>query len=464
MTVRNVFLLLVSIFFYAWGEPICLLLICALIVINWLLGIFVAGKKGTKLGKWIVFIDVLVNAGSLFVFKYLDFTLGNIGAVIGREMPSLNLALPLGLSFFCFHAISYVVDIYRGKVKSTKNLLNAALYLLVFFKMTQGPITEYNQFEEQINSRKTTWGGFSDGVWRFALGVIKKAIIATGTSYVVSDVFASDYSTMSVASAWLGCFAYFIQIFFDFAGYSDMAIGMGKMFGFELPENFDYPYIAVSVTEYWRRWHISLGNWFRDYMFYPLTLGPAVKLRKRLSKTKISRDGAKLIQNIFVTATIWFATGLWHGASWNFILWGLINGAFIIWEMNRKPFKNEKFGNIFGWAYTFAVAFLTKALVRTSDMPSAISYYGAMFGLNGNPLSDSTALFLLKEYWFFLLVGLIACFPIYTKLKERFVKPDSVKLKTVVSVFEVAALFIVFAIAIAYLFRNGSAVFVYQKF
>lgn len=463
MTLRNIFLILVSLVFYAWGEPICVFLICALVVINWLLGKLVVGKKGTKLGKWLIFIDVLVNAGALFVFKYLDFTLSNIGIVIGREFPSLGLALPLGLSFFCFHAISYVVDIYRGKVESG-SLFDAALYLLIFFKVTQGPITQYNEFASQISSRKTTWSGFSDGVWRFALGTIKKALIATSVSYVVNGVFASDYTKMSVASAWLGCFAYFIQIYFDFSGYSDMAIGMGKMFGFELPENFDYPYMSSSITEYWRRWHISLGSWFRDYMFYPLTLGPAVKIRKKLAKTKISRNGAKLIQNIFVTGTIWFATGLWHGASWNYIIWGLINGTVIIWEMMRKPFKNEKLGNALGWVYTIAIAFFTKALVHTSDISSAISYYGAMFGLHGNPLTDWSSAFYIKEYWMFLLIGLLASFPIYSTLKKRFVKPEAGKLQAVLSVVEVVLLFALFVIAVAYLVKNGVTAFIYQKF
>lgn len=464
MTLRNVFLLLISLFFYAWGEPVRVFLLCALIVANWLLGMWVNGKKGTKLGKWIVFLAVLVNAGTLFVYKYLDFTLGNIGLLIGTELPSFNFILPLGLSFFCFQAISYVVDIYRGKCQSSKNLLNAALYLSVFFKVTQGPITQYNQFEPQLNERRTTWEGFCDGLWRFALGVAKKALIATNVAYVVTAVFEADYSTLPVVSAWLGCFAYMIQVFFDFAGYSDMAIGLGMMFGFEIPENFNYPYMATSVTEYWQRWHITLGGWFRDYMFYPLTLGPAVRLRKRLAKKKVSRNTAKLIQNIFVTGTIWFTTGFWHGASWNYILWGLINGIFVVWELYKKPLKNEKLNNYLGWSYTIVVAFFTKAIVHTSDLPSAISYLGAMLGLNGNPFFGGITLFYLREYWMFLLAGVLASFPIYTKLKERFVKPDAKGFRTVLSVVEAVALLLVFVISVAYLFKNGYTAFVYQKF
>ncbi len=466
LVLQNVFLLLVSLFFYAWGEPIGIFYLCILIVVNWLLGCFVDGKKGTKLGKWIVFIAVLINVGSLFVFKYLDFTLENIGFILGQELPLLGFTLPLGLSFFCFQAISYVVDIYRGKVKSTKNLLNASLYLSIFFKMTQRPIVQYNQFESQLISRKTTWTGFCDGFWRFAIGLAKKMLIASNIGYVVTDIFATDIASLPVISAWLGCFAYMIQIFFDFAGYSDMAIGLGKMFGFEIPENFNYPYISTSVTGYWQRWHITLGAWFRDYMFYPLTLGPAIRMRKFLAKKKVNKNVAKFIQNLFVTGCIWLATGIWHGATWNYVVWGLINGAFIIWELYKKPLKNKKFDSALGWLYTIAVAFFTKAIVCTPDMGSAFSYFGAMFGLNGNSFVSDTTLFYFREYWIFIVIGTLACFPIYTKIKEKLVNNsnNSKKVKTILYGIETVALLIVFIISIAYSFKNGYTAFIYQKF
>ena len=461
---RNIFLLLVSLFFYAWGDPVRVFYLSVLIVATWLLGCCADGKKGTKLGKWIVFIAVFINVGALFIYKYLDFTLENIGFILGKELPTFGFSLPLGLSFFCFQAISYVVDIYRGKVKSTKNLLNAALYLFAFFKMTQGPIVQYNQFEQQLLSRKTTWTDLCDGIWRFAIGLAKKTLIASNVAYIVTDIFATDTFSLPVASAWLGCFAYMIQIFFDFSGYSDMAIGLGRMFGFKIPENFNYPYMATSVTEYWQRWHISLGVWFRDYMFYPLTLGPAIRMRKFLAKKKVNKNLAKFIQNVFVTGCIWFTTGIWHGASWNYIIWGLINGAFVIWELYKKPLKNKKLNSVLCWLYTIAVAFFTKAIVCTPDIKSAILYFGAMFGLNGNTFISDTTIFYLREYWVFIIIGIFASFPIYTKLKEKFIGKENKKILIFVHAVETAALLIVFIISIAYLFKNGYTAFIYQKF
>lgn len=461
---RNIFLLLISIFFYAWAEPVKILLLCALILITWLLGNAVCGRKGTKTGKWIVFAAVAVNVGVLFVYKYLDFTLENVGILIGRELPSLGFSLPLGLSFFAFQSISYVVDIYRGKTKPAGNLLNAALYLCIFFKMTQGPITQYNQFEPQLYSRSCSWGNFCEGLFRFVIGLGKKIIISSNVSFIASTVFAADPSTLDVTSSWLACFAYMIQIFFDFSGYSDMALGLAKMFGFDIPENFNYPYMASSVTEYWQRWHMTLGTWFRDYMFYPLTLGPAIRMRKFLAKKKVSKDRAKLIQNIFVIGCIWFTTGIWHGAKWNYIVWGFINGAFVLWELYKKPLKNEKLNYFTGWLYTILVIVFTKALVCTKDMHTAITYYGAMFGLNSNPFTSAAFSMYIKECWVYLLIGVLFSFPIYGKLKEKLLRTENKAVCTAVSVIEVIFLLFVFVISVAFVFRNGFASFIYQKF
>ncbi len=464
LTARNVFLILISLFFYAWGEPVRVLLLCALMLAAYILGVLVDGKKGTKKGKLIVFITVMINVGVLFVYKYLDFTLSNIGILIGQELPTLGFTLPLGLSFFCFQAISYVVDIYRGKVKAPRNFLSAVLFLSLFFKVTQGPITQYNQLETEIASRKSTWDLFSRGIWKFVLGLAKKVIIASNVSFITTRVFAADPATLPVASAWLGCFAYMIQVFFDFAGYSDMAIGLGMMFGFEIPENFNYPYIATSVTEYWQRWHITLGGWFRDYMFYPLTLGPAIRMRKFFAKKKVNKETAKFIQNVFVVGTIWFTTGIWHGAKWNYMVWGLINGVFVIWELYKKPLKNAKLDSFLGWLYSMAVVLLTKAIVCTPDMKTAVSFFGAMFGAYGNVFSDGMTAMFIKEYWMFLAIGVLASFPIYTKLKERFVRPEMKKTQAFLRVAEAAALLAVFIVSLGYVFRSGYTAFIYQKF
>ncbi len=462
---RNLFLVVFSLFFYAWGDILPLALMLGLVVVTWLLGRAVEGKKGAKKGKNIVRLSVLVSVGVLFIFKYLDFTLSNIGALIRHPLPSLALPLPLGLSFFCFQSISYVVDIYRGKAKPQKNILDAALYLMIFFKITSGPIMQYNQFEKQITERTASFDGVCEGMWRFALGLGKKAILAAGAGHLVTAAFSMDTAQLPVALAWLGSAGYMLQVFFDFAGYSDMAIGLGRMFGFEIPENFLYPYTATSVTTYWQKWHITLGAWFRDYMFYPLTLGPAIRMRKKLIKRGMNKDKTKILLNIFVVGAIWMTTGIWHGAKWNYLVWGLINGIFIVWETYRKPLKNKKLDTVLGWLYTMGVCFFTKGLVYLPTLTAAGSFYKVMFGFGKtNPFWSDYVGFLLREYKFFLIIGVLCCFPLYTTIKKKLVTPERAKLAAAVRVAEAVLLLAVFVLSAAFVVKNGHTAFIYQRF
>ena len=321
---KNIYLLIISIIFYAYGEPFKIILIVIMTLITWLLGIMAYGRRNTKVGKWAVALTVIMNVGMLFFYKYVSGIMEGLGYVFHTELPSLKFALPLGLSFFCFSSISYVVDIYRGKIKDQKNLLNTALYLTVFFKVVQGPIFQYNLFEKYLYERKTTFDQFSDGICRIVIGLGKKIILAGVLGQIVAYSFNVDYSTLPVTIAWLGSLAYMFQLYYDFSGYSDMAIGLGKLFGFETPENFNYPYAATSVTDYWQRWHKSLGEWFRDYIYYPLTLGPAIKIRKAMSK-KHSKALSKFVVNLFTLSIIWLCSSTWHGKSINYLIWGLIN-------------------------------------------------------------------------------------------------------------------------------------------
>ncbi len=463
MTPRNILLLLASLAFYAWGEPIRILLLIVLIAIAWLLGLMANGRRRTAIGKWAVALSVIINIGSLFVYKYLDFLLENIGYVTSTELPSLGLSLPLGLSFFCFSSISYVVDVYRTKTPVQKNIFDLALFLSLFTKIVSGPIMQYNQFEDQIKNRRTTPDQFAEGIWRFIFGLGKKVILSGTLAQIVTYTFEHDYQTLPVSVAWLGSFAYMLQLYLDFSGYSDMAIGLSAMFGFKMPENFIYPYTATSVTEFWQKWHKSLGEWFRDYMYYPLTLGPAIKLRKWITK-RYSKKAAKLWVNIFTLGLIWLSTGLWHGPTWNYVIWGLVNGAFSLWELYRKPFKNAKLDRAFGWFYTIFLTYILKSFTYVETLSEAFHHYGAMLGVYGNEFFGTSFEMIIREYWVFLLIGTICCFPVAKLLSQKI--NDSGNKVLIVSAKTASVIFAlcVFAISLSFSLRGGFTAFLYQNF
>lgn len=461
---RNIYLLLISLIFYAYGEPVRILLIIAMTIATWLLGMMAHGNRNTKKGKWAVALAVIMNVGALFVYKYLELLLTGVGYVFKYELPSLNLALPLGLSFFCFSSISFVVDVYRGKIKDNENLLHTALYLSVFFKITQGPISQYNQFEKYLYERKTTSDQFYDGVWRFIFGLGKKILLAGGLTYLVDAAFGADYATLPVATAWIGAFAYMLQLYFDFSGYSDMAIGMAKMLGFDIPENFNYPYASTSVTEYWQRWHMTLGDWFRDYIYYPLTLGPAIKIRKKMAAKKYSKAAGKFVVNLFTLSIIWLCSSVWHGKSVNYLIWGLINGGVSLIELYKKPMKNKKLDKTIGWMYTFFIALMVKTLTKVDTLAAAGSYYGAMFGLHGNVFANIDFVFLLKEFAVVLVIATIASFPLFRMINTKIQNSNNEKLKTAASVTVAVFAMVVLVLSISFMQRGGVTSFMYQQF
>ena len=306
---KNYFLTLASLLFYAWGEPKFVLVMLFSIFVNWAMGFMVAHNKNKDnlgMAKVAVAMTVVANLAILFIFKYLSFTASVVQQALGLSMTIPKIALPIGISFFTFQAMSYVLDVYRGKGMAQKNILNVALYISLFPQLIAGPIVRYETVAEEIENRKETWNDFLDGFTRFILGLSKKVLISNTLS-VFADTAFSSIGTVSVAGSWLGALCYTFQIFFDFSGYSDMAIGLGRMFGFHFLENFNFPYISRSITEFWRRWHISLGSFFRDYVYFPLG-------GSRVSKPR-------LIRNLFV---VWLLTGIWHGANWTFLLWGIM--------------------------------------------------------------------------------------------------------------------------------------------
>lgn len=437
---RNAVLIASSIFFYAWGEPFFVLLMLVSIMLNWLFGLGVAKFKDNNISKAKLFValSVVMNLGMMFIFKYLTFTLENINALFSSNLDTLDIALPIGISFFTFQAMSYVIDVYRGNGAVQKNPFNVALYISFFPQLIAGPIVRYQTIAEQINFRRENFADFSDGVYRFMLGFCKKVLIANNVASVADEIFGK--SEISVATAWIGAFAYTLQIFFDFAGYSEMAIGLGKMFGFHFLENFDYPYISKSVSEFWRRWHMSLGTWFRDYVYFPLG-GSRVKSKSRL------------IFNLFV---VWLLTGVWHGANWTFVVWGLLYFVLLAFEkLTNFPAKLKIFSHI----YTMLFVIIGWVLFRSESISAALDYLQTMFFMSDAELFDDKAIFFLDNYKFYLVAGVLACFPIMPKIKE--------KIKTGRKIYEsiaVIALFITFIVSLTFTIKGSYNPFIYFNF
>lgn len=439
-TFRNAILIFSSIFFYAWGEPFFVILMLASVFLNWLFGLGVAKFKDSNPTKARLFVglSVIINLGMMFVFKYLTFTLKNINILFSTNLDTLDIALPIGISFFTFQAMSYVIDVYRGNGAVQKNPFNVALYISFFPQLIAGPIVRYQTIADQINFRKETFDDFSNGVYRFMLGFCKKVLIANNVAVVADGIFGN--SGISVATAWVGAIAYTLQILFDFAGYSEMAIGLGKMFGFHFLENFNYPYISKSVSEFWRRWHISLGTWFRDYVYFPLG-GSRVKKKSRL------------IFNLFV---VWLLTGVWHGANWTFVAWGLLYFVLLAFEkLTNFPEKIKFFNHI----YTMLFVIIGWVLFRSDSIADALSYLKTMFFMSGAQLFDEKTIFYLDNYKFYLAAGLLASFPIIPKIKEK-IKINKTFYETVASF----ALLITFIISLTFTIKGSYNPFIYFNF
>jgi len=460
---RNVFMLLVSLFFYAWGEPIFIILLLFLSLLVWLLGKMAEGQRNTAIGKWAVALTVFINVSVLLSFKYLSQILDVLGALWTKDLSSFSTTLPIGLSFFSFHAISYVVDIYRGQCHSPKSILNTTLYLSVFFKMLQGPIITYREFEPQIDQRSSSWNNVCDGVWRLAIGFGKKMVIAANLAPMVKYIFMSDLSILSMADAWIGCVSFMVFMYFDFSGYSDMAIGLGRVFGFKVPENFNYPYISTSVSEYWRRWHITLIDWFRDYLYYPILLGPSVRLRKYLLRHNISSQVAKSIQNIFVPACVWLVTALWHGTNWNYTLWGVLNCIAIEIEFYFLAPNSKRATVPVRWMGVMMFLLLTVPLINTISFENAGLYIRAMFAGTGQYGISLLTGSLLDHAIIFLTFGIVGCFPVISSLKRRWYPTGKRTMSVIWNTAEVVLMMAVVIVALAYLFNNGKVWFLYQQ-
>ncbi len=400
--IQNIFLLIASLGFYAWGEPWFVLVMLLSIVSNWIFGILVDRYRDSKAkSRMIITIMLVYNITIIFIFKYLTFTLKQINSLTGADLTVPKIALPIGISFFTFQAISYVIDIYREKGDMQKNLLNVGLYIAFFPQLIAGPIVRYETISDQIMNRRESWDDFASGVCRFVVGFSKKVLLSNNFAIIANQAFAYDAADKcSILFAWLGAISYTLQIYFDFSGYSDMAIGLGKMFGFHFLENFNYPYVSKSVSEFWRRWHISLGTWFRDYVYFPLG-GSRVDSKLRL------------ISNLFV---VWFLTGVWHGANWTFIFWGLMYFVLIAFE-KVTDFDKKNIPTVIKWLYTMFFVIVGWVFFRADSMTNGFHYVTTMLGLAGMPLTCSNFTVFLRENIYYIIFGVLFSMPVMNRLR-----------------------------------------------
>lgn len=406
---RKYILLFVSLLFYASGAPeyffLLLISLSVNILIGWLIDKFRNIKKISLC--WLI-LGITYNLAVLFYYKYIDFFLITVGRITHSEMELKSLLLPLGLSFFAFKAISYLLDVFSGKIDAKRNPIYAALYLSLFTQVQSGPISRFSDMQFAINDsqiRGLDFDGFSEGIFRFVIGFNKKVLIADILSNITMETFAATQENMSIAYAWLGAFCYSLQLFFDFSGYSDMAIGLSRMLGYTCPENFNYPYMTKSVSDFWRRWHITLGAWFRDYVYIPLGGSRVGKVR--------------LYLNLLI---VWLLTGIWHGASWNFVFWGLSYFVLIAWEKATgwpDRFKSKVVKGIYRVYTLFAINFLW-VIFGANGLKNGIRYLKTMIHCQANHLADARARFLVKDNFVFILMAIVLCFPVVPWLADIF--------------------------------------------
>lgn len=440
---KNAVLFLFSLLFYAWGESVYVVLMLFSTVLDFSCGKVVDRYRGTPKAKIGLLVSVFVNLGLLCLFKYTDFFITTINSITGTAIPLLNLPLPIGISFYTFQTMSYTIDVYRGDAKVQNNIISFGAYVSLFPQLIAGPIVRYQTIADQINDRTHSFDKFGDGVKRFAVGLAKKVLLANNIGLLWSAVSKTDISQLSVVSAWLGAIAFAFQIYFDFSGYSDMAIGLGKIFGFDFLENFNYPYISKSVTEFWRRWHISMGTWFRDYVYIPLGGN-----RKRF---------AVQIRNI---AVVWLLTGFWHGASWNYVLWGVFYGILLIIEKLFLLKYLNKAPSFIGHIYAVICILIGWVFFAFEDISQGLDYLKVMFG-GASAFVTNETMYQMISYLPLLLICLVASTPVgkilYGKLKK-------LKNSTLTSLVSISGMLAVTVLSTAYLISGSYNPFLYFRF
>ena len=436
---KNFILFVSSIFFYFCGEPIYTFLMIGEIFIA-----YVGARYLEKHRKKSILVSLLaIHIGALGLFKYSDFTINNINQIFGSKIPLLKLALPIGISFYTFQIISYVVDVYRGKVKAQKSFLKLATYVSLFPQLIAGPIVRYETIEKELDNRTSNFENFAYGTRRFVIGLAKKVLIANMLGEFC-DVFSTT-NEKSVLFYWIFAISYSLQIYFDFSAYSDMAIGLGRMFGFHFLENFNYPYISKSITEFWRRWHMSLSSWFRDYVYIPLGGN--------------RKETIILVRNIFI---VWALTGIWHGANWTFVIWGLMYGIMLIIEKLLLTKHLEKMPSILQRIYVLFTVMISFIIFNANSIGEAWNNIIGLFGANGESLINASTVYYLKSYLVVLVIAIIGSTPLLKNIIEK------LKTKTnankIINLLEPIAMASILIIVTAYLVDNSYNPFLYFRF
>ena len=443
---RNTILLIVSLIFYAWGEPIYIILMLFSTVTDFVHGLLVERYRNQpKKAKLVVLSSITINLGLLVFFKYSTFLLTNINILFHTNFYIPQMSLPIGISFYTFQTMSYTIDVFRQEAKAKKNMIDLGAYVTMFPQLIAGPIVRYQTIANQLDHRVESEDLFAKGIWRFTIGLGKKVLLANNIGLLWNQIQLTEMSDLSIVMAWLGLVAFGFQIYFDFSGYSDMAIGLGYLFGFELLENFNYPYISQSITEFWRRWHISLGSWFRDYVYIPL--GGNRKGKKRM------------YLNLFI---VWMLTGLWHGASWNFVLWGLYFGILIIIEKAFLLFWLSRAPRWMRHVYTIILLLIGWGLFAFEDFHQLINYFTVLFGLRNATWVNQETLYYLSQNIILFVLLTIASTPMIRLIGQKlFNSPYG----SVIKAFIVPMICLLILIAsTAYLVDSSYNPFLYFRF
>lgn len=448
---RNLFILITGLFFYAWGEPIYVFIMIASTLIDYFAGLVIykfGGNKTTR--RLALIVSVVMNLSLLGFFKYSNFIVENINSIFHTSFGAPTALLPIGISFFTFQSMSYTIDLYRGNIEVQKNPITFAAFVTLFPQIVAGPIVRYEDVAAELKERHLDLDTIWHGILRFCAGIGKKVLIANNIGTLWDSVKVMDINTVPVATAWLGIAAYTLQIYFDFSGYSDMAIGLGEMLGFHFPENFNYPYMSKSISEFWRRWHMTLSEWFKSYVYFPL--GGS---RKGFGRT------------IFNTAVVWLLTGIWHGASWNFITWGVMYGILIIIEKlvitllkkKNKEYILDKIPGFIKHIYAMLLVMLGWVLFDTKDLPTAFSYMKRMFSF-GSTFADEHTVYFLMNFGLLFVIAIIGCTILVKNLAQKF----TAKVPSCSHVLSVVYMIVIMLIATSYLVDASYNPFLYFNF
>lgn len=439
---------MLSLFFYAWGEPVYILLMLFSACADYVHGLFIYKNRISNpfIAKLGLVSSLLLNIGVLAFFKYEEFLIANLNLLLNTDIGALDLPLPIGISFYTFQTMSYTIDVYRGRVLPQKNPITLAMYVSLFPQLIAGPIVRYKTVVDELNERKWNSAQFTEGIKLFVIGLGKKVLLANNIGILWSDIQSHSPDELTVLTAWLGIIAFAFQIYFDFSGYSDMAIGLGKMLGFNFPQNFKYPYISKSVTEFWRRWHITLGNWFRDYVYIPLG-------GSRKSKIKLYRN----------LTIVWGLTGLWHGASWNFVLWGLYFGILISVEKAGFIHILSRWKPIFQHLYLLIIILIGWVLFVFEEIHQVITYLKIMFGLSTNFI-DEQFLYYVYTHGVLFIVLILASTPLTVNLNHKYKNKSLINAKVMEGIILPVIYIGILLLSTAYLVDEAYNPFLYFRF